>query len=136
MDIMHSILCIMSVHDMGMCLLGQLRFHGHYNHVIFLLLDMGTLGSVKKRAAPLPPPPSGGAGQQSYNPYGTLPSSHNRSPSDPNPAYHTLNHHKRSPSTDSTRTPGGVHLGENPFFFFFVQVHILKCPAPWSIKWP
>ncbi|KAF6213619.1 hypothetical protein GE061_011340 [Apolygus lucorum] len=72
--------------------------------------NMGTLGSVKKRAAPLPPPTSNPTAQQAYNPYGTLPSSHNRSPSDPNPAYHTLNHHKRSPSTDSTRTPGGVHL--------------------------
>lgn len=56
--------------------------------------DMGTLGSVKKRAAPLPPP-------QGYN-YSTLPATHNRSPSDPNPSYH-----KRSPSTDSTRA---LHL--------------------------
>lgn len=55
-------------------------------------------GSLKKRAAPLPP-----------SNYGTLPSNHNhnRSPSDPNPAYHTLNHHKRSPSNDSTRA---IHL--------------------------
>ncbi|CAB0016648.1 unnamed protein product [Nesidiocoris tenuis] len=80
--------------------------------------NTGTLGSVKKRVAPLPPPTTGGGSGSgvagaglSYNPYGTLPSSHNRSPSDPNPAYSTLNHHKRSPSTDSTRTPGGVHLG-------------------------
>uniref|UniRef100_T1HS89 Transaldolase n=1 Tax=Rhodnius prolixus TaxID=13249 RepID=T1HS89_RHOPR len=68
------------------------------------MLYMGTLGSVKKRAAPLPPPTS--AASQQYN-YSTLPTSHSRSPSDPNPSYHTLNHHKRSPSTDSTR---GIHL--------------------------
>ncbi|XP_054266404.1 arfGAP with SH3 domain, ANK repeat and PH domain-containing protein-like isoform X2 [Macrosteles quadrilineatus] len=57
-----------------------------------------SVGSLKKRVAPLPPAN-----------YGTLPSNHNhnRSPSDPNPAYHTLNHHKRSPSTDSSRL---IHL--------------------------
>ncbi|XP_067010405.2 arfGAP with SH3 domain, ANK repeat and PH domain-containing protein isoform X2 [Anabrus simplex] len=54
-------------------------------------------GSLKKRAAPLPPV---------GNIYGTLPSSHSRSPSDPilpnsHAGYHTLNHHKRSPSSDS-----------------------------------
>ncbi|XP_075237348.1 arfGAP domain of ASAP isoform X2 [Lycorma delicatula] len=60
-------------------------------------------GSLKKRAAPLPP------SNMQYT-YGTLPSNHNhnRSPSDPNPAYHTLNHHKRSPSNDSTRAI--IHL--------------------------
>ncbi|KAL1109956.1 hypothetical protein AAG570_014113, partial [Ranatra chinensis] len=53
------------------------------------------IGTVKKRAAPLPPP--GG--------------SHSRSPSDPNPSYqNTLNHHKRSPSTDSSRTSLVHHL--------------------------
>ncbi|XP_024083772.1 arfGAP with SH3 domain, ANK repeat and PH domain-containing protein isoform X1 [Cimex lectularius] len=73
---------------------------------ISLLTDMGTLGSVKKRAAPLPPPTSSASTSQQYS-YSTLPSSHSRSPSDPNPSYHTLNHHKRSPSTDSSRA---VHL--------------------------
>ncbi|XP_045482000.1 arfGAP with SH3 domain, ANK repeat and PH domain-containing protein isoform X2 [Harmonia axyridis] len=55
-------------------------------------------GSLKKRVAPLPPP---GSMQMQY---GTLPSSHSRTPSDPFAAgYHTLSHtHKRSPSTDST----------------------------------
>uniref|UniRef100_A0A1B6J1N0 ArfGAP with SH3 domain, ANK repeat and PH domain-containing protein n=1 Tax=Homalodisca liturata TaxID=320908 RepID=A0A1B6J1N0_9HEMI len=54
--------------------------------------SVSNVGSLKKRVAPLPP-----------SNYGTLPSNHNhnRSPSDPNPNYHTLNHHKRSPSSDS-----------------------------------
>ncbi|XP_056645111.1 arfGAP with SH3 domain, ANK repeat and PH domain-containing protein isoform X2 [Diorhabda sublineata] len=53
--------------------------------------------SLKKRAAPLPPP-------NSSVQYGTLPSSHSRTPSDPiAPGYHTLSHtHKRSPSSDSS----------------------------------
>uniref|UniRef100_A0A1B6DAJ4 ArfGAP with SH3 domain, ANK repeat and PH domain-containing protein n=1 Tax=Clastoptera arizonana TaxID=38151 RepID=A0A1B6DAJ4_9HEMI len=57
-----------------------------------------SVSSLKKRVAPSPP-----------TNYGTLPSNHNhnRSPSDPNPAYHTLNYHKRSPSNDSTRA---IHL--------------------------
>ncbi|KAJ1527456.1 hypothetical protein ONE63_007433 [Megalurothrips usitatus] len=51
-------------------------------------------GSLKKRAAPMPPM------------YGTLPSnpSHSRTPSDPLlqlQGYHTLSHHKRSPSSES-----------------------------------
>ena len=73
-------------------------------------------GSVKKRAAPLPPQGGGGGGNYSYS---TLPSSHSRSPSDPNPSYHTLNHHKRSPSTDSTRA---IHLGQ-----FLSQSSFLAC---------
>ncbi|XP_063929317.1 arfGAP with SH3 domain, ANK repeat and PH domain-containing protein isoform X2 [Zophobas morio] len=55
--------------------------------------------SLKKRVAPLPPPPNSMQLQ-----YGTLPSSHSRTPSDPIAAgYHTLSHtHKRSPSSDSS----------------------------------
>ncbi|GFG35696.1 hypothetical protein Cfor_04568 [Coptotermes formosanus] len=61
-------------------------------------------GSIKKRTAPLPP--------GSYNMYGTLPNSHSRTPSDPivpnsHMGYHTLNHHKRSPSSDSNASNGG-----------------------------
>ncbi|KAK7867299.1 hypothetical protein R5R35_002124 [Gryllus longicercus] len=60
-------------------------------------------GSLKKRAAPLPPV---------SNIYSTLPSSHSRTPSDPilpntHSGYSTLNHHKRSPSSDS----GAVNTG-------------------------
>ncbi|XP_049818196.1 arfGAP with SH3 domain, ANK repeat and PH domain-containing protein isoform X3 [Aethina tumida] len=53
-------------------------------------------GSLKKRVAPLPPPTG--------SIYGTLPSSHSRTPSDPMATgYHTLNYtHKRSPSSDSS----------------------------------
>ncbi|XP_021931244.1 arfGAP with SH3 domain, ANK repeat and PH domain-containing protein isoform X2 [Zootermopsis nevadensis] len=62
-------------------------------------------GSIKKRAAPLPP--------GSYNMYGTLPNSHSRTPSDPivpnsHMGYHTLNHHKRSPSSDSSAVSSGI----------------------------
>ncbi|KAJ4450397.1 hypothetical protein ANN_01821 [Periplaneta americana] len=62
-------------------------------------------GSIKKRAAPLPP--------GSYNMYGTLPTSHSRTPSDPivpnsHMGYHTLNHHKRSPSSDSSAVSSGA----------------------------
>jgi hypothetical protein len=62
-------------------------------------------GSIKKRTAPLPP--------GSYNMYGTLPNSHSRTPSDPivpnsHMGYHTLNHHKRSPSSDSNATSSGT----------------------------
>ncbi|PNF38102.1 Arf-GAP with SH3 domain, ANK repeat and PH domain-containing protein 1 [Cryptotermes secundus] len=74
-------------------------------------------GSIKKRTAPLPP--------GSYNMYGTLPNSHSRTPSDPivpnsHMGYHTLNHHKRSPSSDSNATssaPGAklvIPAGEPP----------------------
>lgn len=60
-------------------------------------------GSLKKRAAPLPPV---------TNIYSTLPSSHSRTPSDPilpnaHSGYSTLNHHKRSPSSDSTAMSSG-----------------------------
>lgn len=62
-------------------------------------------GSIKKRVAPLPP--------GSYNMYGTLPNSHSRTPSDPivpnsHMGYHTLNHHKRSPSSDSSAVSSGI----------------------------
>ncbi|XP_069675255.1 arfGAP with SH3 domain, ANK repeat and PH domain-containing protein isoform X3 [Periplaneta americana] len=65
----------------------------------------GGSGSIKKRAAPLPP--------GSYNMYGTLPTSHSRTPSDPivpnsHMGYHTLNHHKRSPSSDSSAVSSGA----------------------------
>lgn len=45
--------------------------------------------------------------------YGTLPSNHSRTPSDPVMAgYHTLSHtHKRSPSNDSTSNRSVMHLG-------------------------
>lgn len=52
-------------------------------------------GSLKKRVAPMPP----GAAM-----YGTLPSNHSRTTSDPmTSGYHTLSYHthKRSPSGDS-----------------------------------
>lgn len=62
--------------------------------------------SLKKRTAPLPPPNS------SLN-YGTLPSSHSRTPSDPIAAgYHTLSHtHKRSPSSDSSSGRSVIPIG-------------------------
>lgn len=69
-------------------------------------------GSLKKRAAPLPP--SGGVQMPSGSMYGTLPSSHSRTPSDPVGAgYHTLSHtHKRSPSSDSSSGARSViHIG-------------------------
>lgn len=66
-------------------------------------------GSLKKRA-PLPP-----AGMQmvpNVAMYGTLPSSHSRTPSDPVAAgYHTLSHtHKRSPSSDSSSGRSVIHI--------------------------
>ncbi|XP_066247330.1 arfGAP with SH3 domain, ANK repeat and PH domain-containing protein isoform X2 [Euwallacea similis] len=63
-------------------------------------------GSIKKRVAPLPPPTTSGQ-------YGTLPSSHTRTPSDPMTAgYHTLNHtHRRSPSSDSSSGRSGIPIG-------------------------
>ncbi|XP_022915073.1 arfGAP with SH3 domain, ANK repeat and PH domain-containing protein isoform X2 [Onthophagus taurus] len=67
-------------------------------------------GSLKKRVAP--PPPSSSMGSAMY---GTLPSSHSRTPSDPVAAgYHTLNHtHKRSPSSDSSSGARSViHMGK------------------------
>ncbi|XP_076261981.1 arfGAP domain of ASAP isoform X2 [Rhynchophorus ferrugineus] len=65
-------------------------------------------GSLKKRVAPLPPP--SGLGQYQY---GTLPSSHSRTPSDPIAAgYHTLSHtHKRSPSSDSSSGRSVIPIG-------------------------
>ncbi|KAJ8984518.1 hypothetical protein NQ317_010989 [Molorchus minor] len=65
-------------------------------------------GSLKKRVAPLPPP--SGAMQLQY---GTLPSSHSRTPSDPIAAgYHTLSHtHKRSPSSDSSSGRSVIPIG-------------------------
>ncbi|XP_026681789.1 arfGAP with SH3 domain, ANK repeat and PH domain-containing protein [Diaphorina citri] len=61
-------------------------------------LSISGLGTLKKRTAPLPP---------QYNSYGTLPGNHHaRSPSDPH-GYHTMNVHKRSPSSDSTKA---IHL--------------------------
>ncbi|ERL85163.1 hypothetical protein D910_02585 [Dendroctonus ponderosae] len=63
-------------------------------------------GSIKKRVAPLPPPTNSGQ-------YGTLPSSHSRTPSDPIAAgYHTLNHtHRRSPSSDSSSSRSVIPIG-------------------------
>lgn len=65
-------------------------------------------GSLKKRVAPLPPPTNAGQYQ-----YGTLPSSHSRTPSDPIAAgYHTLSHtHKRSPSSDSSSGRSVIPIG-------------------------
>ncbi|XP_052122885.1 arfGAP with SH3 domain, ANK repeat and PH domain-containing protein isoform X3 [Frankliniella occidentalis] len=59
-----------------------------------ILTGVNAHGSLKKRAAPMPPM------------YGTLPSnsSHSRTPSDPSlqlQGFHTLSHHKRSPSSES-----------------------------------
>lgn len=64
-------------------------------------------GSLKKRIAPLPP---GGCSSL----YGTLPSTlHSRTTSDPmvpaQPAYLTLCHHKRSPSSDSSSSKSIQH---------------------------
>lgn len=63
--------------------------------------------TLKKRA-PLPPPPNSMQLQ-----YGTLPSSHSRTPSDPIAAgYHTLSHtHKRSPSSDSSSGRSVIPIG-------------------------
>lgn len=88
---------------------------------------MNVHGSLKKRAAPMPPggtlygpvittcgPISG-----STNMYGTLPSNHSRTPSDPAVAgnYHTLSHsHKRSPSNDSNASRSVGHLGKFMLF--------------------
>ncbi|XP_017775040.1 PREDICTED: arf-GAP with SH3 domain, ANK repeat and PH domain-containing protein 2 isoform X2 [Nicrophorus vespilloides] len=68
-------------------------------------------GSLKKRVAPLPP--SGGMQMSSGSMYGTLPSSHSRTPSDPVAAgYHTLSHtHKRSPSSDSSSSRSVIQYG-------------------------
>ncbi|CAH0562574.1 unnamed protein product [Brassicogethes aeneus] len=62
-------------------------------------------GSLKKRVAPLPPPTG--------SIYGTLPSSHSRTPSDPMATgYHTLNYtHKRSPSSDSSSGRSVIQTG-------------------------
>lgn len=74
-----------------------------------LVQTVNISGSLKKRAAPLPPV---------TNIYGTLGNSHSRTPSDPiqNPqgniptGYHSANAHKRSPSTDSTKQLVGAKL--------------------------
>ncbi|KAF2884601.1 hypothetical protein ILUMI_21565 [Ignelater luminosus] len=79
-------------------------------------------GSLKKRVAPMPPggtifgPVTTGAGQivAPTAMYGTLPSNHSRTPSDPAVAasYHTLSHtHKRSPSSDSNASRSVIHMG-------------------------
>ncbi|KAF5281108.1 hypothetical protein FQR65_LT02974 [Abscondita terminalis] len=79
-------------------------------------------GSLKKRVAPMPPGGAvfgsigSGASQISGSAtlYGTLPSSHSRTPSDPAVAasYHTLSHtHKRSPSSDSNASRSMIHMG-------------------------
>lgn len=72
---------------------------------------LASIGSLKKRA-PLPPA-TGIQMQSGAVMYGTLPSSHSRTPSDPVAAgYHTLSHtHKRSPSSDSTSGRSVIHLG-------------------------
>ncbi|XP_018326962.1 arfGAP with SH3 domain, ANK repeat and PH domain-containing protein isoform X2 [Agrilus planipennis] len=77
-------------------------------------------GSLKKRVAPTPPagslygPSVSGMTQAgTVNIYGTLPSNHSRTPSDPAVAgYHTLSHtHKRSPSSDSSASRSVIHIG-------------------------
>lgn len=72
-------------------------------------------GSLKKRVAPLPPPTG--------SIYGTLPSSHSRTPSDPMATgYHTLNYtHKRSPSSDSSSGRSVIQTGES---------HLRQSPPP------
>lgn len=57
------------------------------------------------------------------NQYGTLPSSHSRTPSDPITAgYHTLSHtHKRSPSGDSSSGRSVIHIGRS---YFTVQIEL------------
>ena len=74
---------------------------------------------MKKRIAPLPPPGLACGSTSSSAMYGTLPSSHCRTPSDPVAAgYHTLSHtHKRSPSSDSSAGTGTTrsviqHIGK------------------------
>lgn len=79
------------------------------------IISANVHGSLKKRVAPLPPPAGAGTMQLQPNQYGTLPSSHTRTPSDPISAgYHTLSHtHKRSPSSDSTSGRSVIHLGKS-----------------------
>ncbi|XP_049792736.1 arfGAP with SH3 domain, ANK repeat and PH domain-containing protein isoform X1 [Schistocerca nitens] len=82
-------------------------------------------GSLKKRAAPLPPV---------TNIYGTLPNSHSRTPSDPIVAnshgYHTLNHHKRSPSSDS----GAVSITNRTALMLAGAKQVLPPGEPPSLK--
>jgi Arf-GAP/SH3 domain/ANK repeat/PH domain-containing protein len=74
--------------------------------------------SLKKRVAPLPPPPNSMQLQ-----YGTLPSSHSRTPSDPIAAgYHTLSHtHKRSPSSDSSSGRSVIPIGKSGWSALFIS---------------
>ncbi|XP_066589366.1 arfGAP with SH3 domain, ANK repeat and PH domain-containing protein [Prorops nasuta] len=78
-------------------------------------LAMNIHGSLKKRVAPPPPPPSASNDNSGFpSHYGTLPSTHSRTTSEPiltghalHTLPHTLNtlnsqHHKRSPSSDSS----------------------------------
>ncbi|XP_043288539.1 arfGAP with SH3 domain, ANK repeat and PH domain-containing protein isoform X3 [Venturia canescens] len=87
-------------------------------------MSMNIHGSLKKRVAPPPPPPGNGTGLLTAH-YGTLPSSaslvsssHSRTTSEPILAGHSLHtlphslntlgsqHHKRSPSGDSSTSHG------------------------------
>ncbi|KOC60334.1 Arf-GAP with SH3 domain, ANK repeat and PH domain-containing protein 1, partial [Habropoda laboriosa] len=91
-------------------------------------------GSLKKRVAP-PPPPSGSTGGIPSSHYGTLPSSaslaastHSRTTSEPILAGHSLHtlphalntlnsqHHKRSPSGDSSTGHGAFKNSEKVFY--------------------
>lgn len=79
-------------------------------------------GSLKKRA---PLPPSCGMQMPSSTAmYGTLPSSHSRTPSDPVAAgYHTLSHtHKRSPSSDSSSGRSVIHIGKLRFYVLYIHM--------------
>ncbi|XP_065337278.1 arfGAP with SH3 domain, ANK repeat and PH domain-containing protein isoform X6 [Cloeon dipterum] len=87
--------------------------------VTFAVSSVNMHGSLKKRAAPMPP--------VAHNLYGTLPSSHSRTPSDPIMPLSASTggfNHKRSPSSDSGTIltshtslqanrgsmPSGIHL--------------------------
>lgn len=63
--------------------------------------------------------------------YGTLPSSHSRTPSDPIAAgYHTLSHtHKRSPSSDSSSGRSVIPLGKLKIIIniYITRENILIC---------
>lgn len=71
---------------------------------------MNVHGSLKKRIAPMPP---------GCSMYGTLPSNHSRTTSDPMASgYHTLSYHthKRSPSGDSTSGRSAFQTFGNTFY--------------------
>ena len=91
-------------------------------------------GSLKKRVAP-PPPPAGSTGGIPSSHYGTLPSSaslaastHSRTTSEPILAGHSLHtlphalntlnsqHHKRSPSGDSSTGHGAFENSRKPLY--------------------